>query len=456
MRAQLAAEGQEIRRERGIDGSSSASGSKPKKMDQDNDDPLPLESYSGATGSQKHVDGVEHWAGATSSTTGVSEPVDTAVHALARLLAGVEVMGVREIEPEWPMQFPLPGEELLPADDEMENWQALAAEAKAKGTAEFKAKNWLAAIEHYGNALAATPSSRVEETRALFSNRSAALLHASRPMAALRDADLATNAAPQWPKAHFRRGCSLRDLGRLREAYDAFLAGQVLEPRNPDWAKEMDKVDALRRSRPAVQVRQMLFMLLPEVLSAWVRCSNSPPGALVLKVDAELAEFGVPQWTRAREGMPSLKTAIRVCFSERSEYLANLVANLQTPAKGVATKTLDGSPLKLAEVASFLPWDSKSVALHLDVRNGGEDNMVALVCRIPLPPCSDNFVTKHKDPNPPAAAGIQNVLKMQAQSGFPKKLPRFLGFLSYPAALNFPVIDIERDAPELAEQQKEA
>merc|ERR1712046_162213 len=128
--------------------------------------------------------------------------------------------------------------------------------------------------------------------------------------------------------------------------------------------------------------------------------------------------------------------------------MANLAANLQNPPEGVATVDLNGQPLKIADVRPFVSvGDSPcaSVAFHLDVRHGGK--MVAIVGTAVCDNEVRRFVPEIKDPAPPKGS-VEGVLQIQARSGFPKALPRLLGFQSYPSGdLNFPVIDLDRDAP---------
>lgn len=81
-------------------------------------------------------------------------------------------------------------------------------------------------------------------------------------LAALGDACVAVELAPSWPKGYFRKGCCLRQLGRLEEAAKAFAMGQKLEPENKDWAKEIDKTESTLQKQPDQQVG------LSEVLQA--------------------------------------------------------------------------------------------------------------------------------------------------------------------------------------------
>merc|ERR1711879_902374 len=160
--------------------------------------------------------------------------------------------------------------------------------------------------------------------------------------------------------------------------------------------------------------------------------------------------MGTPKWRLLREGHSASKAQVRYAFLRRKDYLANLAACLQQspPAEGVAIADFEGKPLKIAEISSFLSGDTTGgdcACVHIDVNNNGK--MAALLCLLPCGEEVRRFAAASKDPAPPKGA-VDGVLELQRKSGFPKALPRYLGFQSFPGDLNFPVIDLERDAPD--------
>eukprot|EP00931_Biecheleriopsis_adriatica_P116498 TRINITY_DN92136_c0_g1_i1.p1 TRINITY_DN92136_c0_g1~~TRINITY_DN92136_c0_g1_i1.p1 ORF type:complete len:472 (+),score=104.79 TRINITY_DN92136_c0_g1_i1:68-1417(+) len=367
---------------------------------------------------------------------------DTAVHQLFRLLEGLQVLcptmpapangsASPEVTSEWAVS-PEPG------------WQEEAAAAKSKGAECFKQKDFAAAIEHYTAAIKVTPSGGEGELHTLFSNRSAARLQVGAAEAALSDARTCVQLAPTWPKGRFREGSCLRQLGRLEEAATAFLAGQQLEPENKDWAKEAEKTDKLICAQTSSQVLQIVYQLLPDILAAWQRVGED--GVLQLQVNGDLAELGACKWRAIREGVKLGKAQIRYAFLRRNEYMANLAGNLQSSSpEGFATADLEGRPLKIPEITKFMEGSAKAV-IHLDIKSGKDGKFKGILLTLPLEDGLKRFITKPKDPDPPKGS-VDSVLKLQRNSGFPKSYPRYLGFQMFPGDLNFPVIDLLRDAP---------
>lgn len=373
---------------------------------------------------------------------------ETALHGLLRVVAGLRVLSPAVPAPE----PPAPPE----AEPQSEvgaglGWKEAAATAKARGAELFRQKDFPAAAAEYAAAIRTTPSGQ-GDVHTLHSNRSAALLQAGDAATALAAARRAVELAPEWPKGHFREGCCLRQLGRLPEALRAFRRGGELEPENGDWEKEVEKTEKLHRGQPAALVRQALLYLLPDLLAAWARGGDAG-GVLQVQVNGELADLGTPKWSLLREGKAASKAQLRYAFSGKKGYLANLAANLQTPAEGVAVVDLEGKPLQIPQIVAFL-WPAASgktapeVALvHLDIKNGA-GGMAAVLCLLPRAELQ-RFLAPAKDPAPPRGA-VEGVLQIQQRSGFPKALPRLLGFQSFPGDLNFPVIDLQRDAPDAA------
>lgn len=376
----------------------------------------------------------------------------TAVHGLLRSLEGMRLMTTvattAVVEPEGNV------EACEPAAEASDGWQEAAAEAKKVGGECFKNKDLPAALTHYTTAIRSTPAGD-ESLSALYSNRSAVLLQLGHASAAFEDACRCAELAPEWPKGHFRRGCSLRQLERLEEAASAFRDGQALEPANKDWEREIDKTERQHRALPSTQARQLVWHLLPELLKAWVRTGgveawkSAKGGVLQVQVNGDLQDLGTPKWQLMRDSKSAAKAQTRYAFLDEKGYMANLAANLAASPSidGIAVVDLNGQPLKIADIRTFTSAsDAGSAAFHIDVKHGGK--MVAIICRV----CCDEevrrFVSPHKDP--PAPKGpVEGVLQMQARTGFSKALPRFLGFQSFPGGdLNFPIVDLERDAPD--------
>lgn len=371
---------------------------------------------------------------------------ETAVHGLFRALQGLQ-----SLEPALPPAQPeVPAPAEAPAAEAAAGWQAAVAEARAAGAECFGRGDFAGAAEHYAAAIRAAQRGH-DGLSALHSNRSAALLRLGKAPAALAEARQCLELAPAWPKARFREGCCLRQLGLLGEAVHAFGEGRVLDPGNGDWATEIERTERLRWAQPSTLVRQLLMRLLPEMLGAWSRGGDAS-GVLQLQVNADLKDIGTPKWRLLQEGRSDAKAQVRYAFLSRKGYLANLAANLQDPpGEAVAVVDLEGRPLKLAQIISFLPGDgvadpgSRHASLHIDVR-AETGKMAAVICRVPCDEGVGCYLAPQRDPAPPKGS-VEGVLQIQRQSGFPKALPRLLGFQSLPGDLNFPVIDLERDAP---------
>merc|ERR1711957_42492 len=177
---------------------------------------------------------------------------------------------------------------------------------------------------------------------------------------------------------------------------------------------------------------------------------------IVVKIDGELADLGMSKFDREQKKLGAAKAAVRICYSEKKEYLKNLAENLKSTPEGIASVDLQKQPLRLAEISSFLPSDGKGAAFHLDVRNGGANQIVGLICKVPFVHEVQGFVKVMPNPLAPKQEAAAGAIQPQKTTGFPKFLPRFLGFMNFPGQLNFPVIDLERDAPDIAKQQRES
>jgi len=385
---------------------------------------------------------------AASSETAEKTADETAVHGMHRVLAGLLLLSP-------PLSTPAPAADATPATAETpaEDWQQVVADAKSQGTESFKKQDFKTAVDHYSRAIAATPTGDAD-VHTLYSNRSAALLKLGDLQAALADAQQCTRLAPTWPKGHFREGCCHRQMGEYSEASRAFSAGQLLEADNKDWQKELEATErqAFEKPTPTGLLRQLFMRLLPELLAAWIRGGDAD-GVLQVQVNADLKEIGVAKWRLIREGQSDVKAQLRYAFLGQKDYLSNLAANLQaSSAESVGLVDLEGQPLRIADIGAFLrpaevPAGAQFATIHVDVRDGPE-KMAAAICRVPCDDTIQRYVAPLKDPPPPKGA-IDGVLQLQRNSGFPKALPKLLGFQSLPGGeLNFPVVDLKRDAPD--------
>ena len=133
----------------------------------------------------------------------------------------------------------------------------------------------------------------------------------------------------------------------------------------------------------------------------------------------------------------------------RKAYLANLAANLQSSsAEGFAICDLAGKALSIPDISKFT--SEAGAVVHVDVKDDRDGKMKAIIASVPLEEGLKRFISKPKDPDPPKAS-VESVLTIQRRSGFPRTLPRYIGFQMFPGDLNFPVIDLLRDAPALAD-----
>lgn len=398
---------------------------------------------------------------------------DTAVHQLYRLLSQVKILDLEQEAASSTHSTPsssTPEWTTVPES----NWQQLVATEKAKGGECFKQKDFQAAIKHYTKAIQASASpeeiregeasekseanpttstlSALSALSALFSNRCAARLQLDQGVAALADARLCVQLTPSWPKARFRAGCCLRQLGLLEDAQRAFAAGQKLEPDNKEWCKELEKTEKLLLAQPAYQVKQLLMQLLPDVLAAWLRVvqpNETSEYVLQLQVNGPFQQLSACKWRQLQEGLQPGKAQIRYAILDQKGYFANLAVNLQSSSpEGFATRDLQGKLLSIPKIKKFLDdSERKSVALHIDVKDESKDNgMKSIIASLPLEDGLERFVSKAKSPDPPKTS-IDSVLTIQRRSGFPKSYPKYLGFQMFPGDLNFPVIDLLRDAP---------
>jgi len=263
----------------------------------------------------------------------------------------------------------------------------------------------------------------------------------------LEDAKLSVQLAPGWPRGHTRLGYCLRQLGRLGEASNAFREGMALEPENEDWKREVEKTEQQRCTTAPILARQLVFSHLPELLQAWTR-GRDANGVLQVRIrsTSSFEELGAAKWRLRQQGLALPNVEMRYAFLSRKDYLANLVAYLQEPGSEVSTMDVDGQPHKITDIMRFLPQDqSAEAAIHIDLQGGGQS--FAIVGRLPSGKMMQAYLGTLKEPEKPKKREAKRMLDLQRSTGFPKALPKFLGFQEGSGALAFPVVDLERDAP---------
>jgi tetratricopeptide (TPR) repeat protein len=115
---------------------------------------------------------------------------------------------------------------------------------------------WSEAIEQVRSLPCPAPK-KLESTRAaqLLANRCQAYLKLGKEEEALDDAEAACNAAPGWPKAHYRLGTVLHGRGQLQRAHAVLSQGLQLDQSNDEMRRVLHKVkeDLLAARSTAVQ-----------------------------------------------------------------------------------------------------------------------------------------------------------------------------------------------------------
>ncbi|KAK4504402.1 hypothetical protein PRZ48_005318 [Zasmidium cellare] len=108
---------------------------------------------------------------------------------------------------------------------------------KAEGNKLFASKNFSAAAEKFGEAIAADPSNHV-----LYSNRSGAYASLKQWEKALEDANKTTEIKPDWSKGWGRKGAALHGTGDLMGSVQAFDEALKLDPNNAQAKSGRDAV----------------------------------------------------------------------------------------------------------------------------------------------------------------------------------------------------------------------
>ncbi|KAL5722542.1 hypothetical protein ACHQM5_006052 [Ranunculus cassubicifolius] len=107
-------------------------------------------------------------------------------------------------------------------------------EAKFKGDAAFREKDYMMAATCYSRAIAGDPSNAV-----LLSNRSVCWQRLFHGELALEDAMACIRLKPDWPKAYYRAGSSLSLLMKFDEASKMFSKALDLDPNNAEILKAL-------------------------------------------------------------------------------------------------------------------------------------------------------------------------------------------------------------------------
>jgi len=111
-----------------------------------------------------------------------------------------------------------------------------AQAAKAKGNAEFSAKNYKAAIKHFTEAIGFDPSDHV-----FYSNRSACYASTDEYEKALEDGTKCVSLKPDWPKGYTRKGLAEFFLTKYDDASETYKAGLKLAPEDAAMKEGLKK-----------------------------------------------------------------------------------------------------------------------------------------------------------------------------------------------------------------------
>ncbi|KAB5564390.1 hypothetical protein DKX38_004444 [Salix brachista] len=123
----------------------------------------------------------------------------------------------------------------------------MSEEAKSRGNAAFSAGDYAAAVEHFTDAIALSPTNHV-----LYSNRSAAHASLHHYADALEDAKKTVELKPDWSKGYSRLGAAHLGLHQIQEAISAYKKGLEIDPNNEGLKSGLEDAQAAApRSRDA-------------------------------------------------------------------------------------------------------------------------------------------------------------------------------------------------------------
>eukprot|EP01127_Copromyxa_protea_P011932 TRINITY_DN3060_c0_g1_i7.p1 TRINITY_DN3060_c0_g1~~TRINITY_DN3060_c0_g1_i7.p1 ORF type:complete len:905 (+),score=192.01 TRINITY_DN3060_c0_g1_i7:212-2716(+) len=138
---------------------------------------------------------------------------------------------------------------------------------KDAGNELFLAGRYVDSIIRYTRAIEYDP-----ENYAFYSNRAAAYMHLSQWELALKDSDVCIRLAPEFVKAHFRRGKALVGLAQYAAAVDAFTTALKLKKDNKEIRDVLQLANSRKKDNIAVMPLSFHKMSLYETL----KCLDNP------------------------------------------------------------------------------------------------------------------------------------------------------------------------------------
>ncbi|XP_031394061.1 hsp70-Hsp90 organizing protein 1-like [Punica granatum] len=151
----------------------------------------------------------------------------------------------------------------------------MAEEAKVRGNAAFKARDFEAAVRHYSDGINLSQDNHV-----LYSNRSAAYAALSQNLLALKDAVKTYKLRPDWPRTYVRLGFAHLWLGRLGQAIYSFKLGLEISPDDRDLKSGYEKamLQARKRVKPVEWLLAGDIFMVPNM---WWKLSSDPPNVKI-------------------------------------------------------------------------------------------------------------------------------------------------------------------------------
>ena len=110
-----------------------------------------------------------------------------------------------------------------------------ALDHKAAGAAAWKAGDWAAAVDAFGEAIEADIADASGDLHSYYSNRSACYMKLGQAKEALEDARQCVVLRPGWAKGHAREGAALSALGKATDAKRCYTRASELEPANTEY-----------------------------------------------------------------------------------------------------------------------------------------------------------------------------------------------------------------------------
>ncbi|KAJ1435284.1 hypothetical protein B484DRAFT_393596 [Ochromonadaceae sp. CCMP2298] len=163
---------------------------------------------------------------------------------------------------------------------------------KGKGNDFYKAKNYVAAIAAYSEAITLDASNA-----ALLTNRAAASLMLLQYKEAMADCDAAISMDPQNSKAYFRKATALKGLGKLDEAVVCLDRGLEFDPRSTTALADKQSLVAAKASMVAIReslTSKQFTMALRQVDALGRQIGSTFRDLNVLKIET-LLELNRPE-----------------------------------------------------------------------------------------------------------------------------------------------------------------